>query len=912
MTTEVHVISHTHWDREWYLTREEFRLRLVDLIDRLLDLLDRDPEFAHFHLDGQTIVLEDYLEMRPAQIDRLKRTIGEGRVLVGPWYVMPDEFLASGEALVRNLCIGHRMAQSFGRSMPVGYLPDLFGHVAQMPQLLRQFGLDNAILWRGFGGRRAEYWWDAPDGSRVLMLHLPPEGYCNATRVVFNPREASARAHRAIELERGRTGTSQVLLMNGVDHVEPHPGIPALVARISTLDGCRARHSTLPAYVAAVREEIRRAGNDGLETVGGELRGGEDYANLLPGVLSARTYLKQENARVQTLLEREAEPLCTFASLAAGAPYPHGELEYAWKTLIQNHPHDSICGCSIDAVHAENMTRFARAGQVAEALAARAAAQVASRISAATGDSLRIVVFNTDCLPRRGVVEATVDLPYASAEPHRRVDPEALDLPVRFWPEHAFVSGVSTASGEPLPFQVLETADAIATVMSRFETPWQLRATRVTFLFQAPEIPPCGYAAFDVQVGLVGQEPNPTCPPNPADPPHLPYHSENEHLRLTVNDNATVDIEEKSSGWIVRGALTLEDVGDVGDEYNYSPPALDTRICRVSEPARITATRSGPLRTTYRIDAKLQLPAAAAADRRSRLPETVPMPVSFEVSLDAGSRSIEVGVTIENRACDHRLRLLIPTGARRVDFARSDSAFACIARPSERQAPPGPLMELPVSAFPFQTFVDAGDENGGVTVMSHGLAEYEIAGTSDGSSGRKNAIAVTLIRAVGDLSREDLVTRPSGHAGPAVRTPGAQCPGRHHFRLAIAPRAAAPSAGSLFAASRAFVLRPRIAPASDPHGNGAAQGSFVTVESEDGGAVLSALKNADRRTTVIVRLFNPDHEPCRVRVSLAGGLTGAFDVDLLEERRGELAIEGGAAVVDLAPAQIRTVEIRNS
>ena len=199
---DIHVVSHTHWDREWYLTYEQFRMRLVTLIDRLLDLLETEPAYKHFHLDGQTIVLEDYLEIRPEQEPRLRRAIESGRILIGPWYVMPDEFLVSGESLIRNLTRGHQISRQFGGPMPVGYLPDLFGHVAQMPQIWRQFGLDNTILWRGFGGKNAEYWWQAPDGSRVLMMHLPPEGYCNATRIVF-VRRLMTRAARVVDYDAG-------------------------------------------------------------------------------------------------------------------------------------------------------------------------------------------------------------------------------------------------------------------------------------------------------------------------------------------------------------------------------------------------------------------------------------------------------------------------------------------------------------------------------------------------------------------------------------------------------------------------------------------------------------------------------------------------------------------------------------
>jgi alpha-mannosidase len=280
----IHIISHTHWDREWYLTYEQFRLRLVGLIDRLLDLLESQPDFEFFHLDGQTIVLEDYLELRPHNEPRLRRLIAAGRILVGPWYDMPDEFLVSGESIVRNLARGHRLARRFGTPMPVGYLPDLFGHVAQMPQILRNFALDNAILWRGFGGPRAEYWWEAPDGSRVLMMHLPPEGYCNATRVHLKPESMLERTRSAIEREAARTSVGEVLLMNGVDHVEPHPVIPELARTVSQALGVAVRHSTLPAYVDAVRRAVQNGKAESLEVVRGELRGGEDYANLLPGV----------------------------------------------------------------------------------------------------------------------------------------------------------------------------------------------------------------------------------------------------------------------------------------------------------------------------------------------------------------------------------------------------------------------------------------------------------------------------------------------------------------------------------------------------------------------------------------------------------------------------------------------------
>jgi hypothetical protein len=655
---DVHIVSHTHWNREWYLSYEQFRLRLLALVDRMIDLLESRPDFRCFHLDGQTIVLEDYLELRPSQEPRLRKLIEDGRVLIGPWYDMPDEFLVSGEALVRNLALGHRISRRFGAPMPVGYLPDLLGHVSQMPQILRNFGLDNAILWRGFGGRRAEYWWQAPDGSRVLMMHLPPEGYCNATRVHFKPELMIERASRAIAFEASRTVTGQVLLMNGVDHVEPHPIVPELAQQLSGALGANVMHSTLPAYVDAVRAAVARS-NAALDTVTGELRAGEDYANLSPGVLSARVYIKQANARVQTLLEKWAEPLATFAT-TLGARYPAEELQYAWKTLLQNHPHDSICGCSVDAVHEENMTRFARAQQVAEGIRDAAIERIAGAVPAAPPGGLRCVAVNPTAYLYSGAIDATIDLPYETAE-KRHVDPEALDAPVTFYPVNATVRGVRTHDGRVSAAQVLGEEFVTSFVMSRYETPWALRARRLRLTW-AGEVPACGYTTFDLLFEETAVSP-PTRGLRPV--ASAERSAENDYLRVLINDDGTVDVVDRRTATRFTRCGALDDVGDVGDEYNYSPPENDRRFTG-SEATEVHVTRvhAGPVRASFRIDLTLNLPESASPDRSSRSAERVANPISMLVSLDAGSPRVAWDVIVDNRSKDHRLRLLFPVSNR--------------------------------------------------------------------------------------------------------------------------------------------------------------------------------------------------------------------------------------------------------
>ena len=898
---EIHVISHTHWDREWYLTYEQFRIRLVALVDRLLDLLDADPDYRYFHLDGQTIVIEDYLEIRPEQEPRLRAAIECGRILIGPWYVMPDEFLVSGESLIRNLARGHQVSRQFGTPMPVGYLPDLFGHVAQMPQIWRQFGLDNTILWRGFGGKNAEYWWQAPDGSRVLMMHLPPEGYCNATRIVFDPAEMMMRAAKAVDFERGRTVVGQALLMNGVDHVEPQVEIPDLIAKLSAIPGQRAQHSTLPAYVDAVRRAVDET-KPALETISGELRGGEDYANLLPGVLSARVYLKQQNAHVQTLLESYAEPLAVCASML-GARYPAGEIRHAWKTLIQNHPHDSICGCSIDAVHEENMTRFARARQVGDAIVDSSLMTIADSIEPARAGSLRVVAVNPDAVEGPRIVEAFIDLPFDSAEPWRRVDQQILDRPVTFWPKGLDITRVTAVGGGDVAFQVLGEDDVIAHEMSRFETPWALRVRRMHLIFLAPSLPSCGYAAFDLQIG------SPEAARGPATPggavTATGREAENELLRLTVNEDGTLDLVQKATGAIYRRVALVEDSGDVGDEYNYCPPSTDRRL--TSSDARVVSVacvHAGPLRAMFRIDLELQLPAAAAPDRQSRHATSVGVPLSIEATLDAGSPRVSFAVTVENAARDHRLRMLFPTGADRVTTARADTAFDIVSRPARREVPATVKNEAPVSNAPMISVVDAGDDRTGATVIGKGLMEYEVVRDA-GSS----AIALTLVRAVGDLSRNDLATRPSGHAGPPVATPAAQCTGRYRFDVAFEPRGAAPVAGRLFASARAVTVTPRVVAARKPGGSAPATRSFLRVDRKSGDVVLSALKKAEDRDSVIVRLFNPGETDANLELTPGFVVTQAFAVNFLEAREQALTRTGNGVSVRLRPHQIQTVEL---
>jgi alpha-mannosidase len=418
----LHLVSHTHWDREWYLTFQQFRLKLVHLVDGLLDILDHDKNYKHFMLDGQTIVLDDYLLMRPGREADLRKYIRNGRILVGPWHILPDEFLVSPEATIRNLLQGDWTARKFGPKMMVGYIPDPFGHIGQMPQILRGFGIETACVQRGLADEPCEFWWESPDGSRVFMSYLR-DGYGNAALLsASEPERFTALVREVRDNLVPHSGADQLLLMYGTDHMEPPPETARAIAYTQgKLDGDRLVHSTLPAYLAAVQKSLRKS-NHPLPVVTGELRQCK-RSHLLPGVLSARMWIKQRNRACETLMEKWVEPFSTLQELAAPGKLQTQILtrkseivRQAWRLLMENHPHDSICGCSIDQVHNEMKVRFDQVEQIGEELTRQSLESLAAAVDVSADRKLSaenlksaIVVFNPTSGPRTDLVTAKAE-----------------------------------------------------------------------------------------------------------------------------------------------------------------------------------------------------------------------------------------------------------------------------------------------------------------------------------------------------------------------------------------------------------------------------------------------------------------------------------------------------------------------
>lgn len=895
------LVSHTHWDRAWYVPFQVYRLRLVRLIDRLLDILDRDPGYRCFMLDGQVLPVEDYLEIRPERRADLERLVRAGRLSIGPWYVLADEYLVSPEALIRNLMIGLRLAQGFGGSMREGYAPDAFGHIGQLPQILRGFGIDSAIFWRGLGDEGedlgSEFWWEAPDGSRVLVIYLCegygnvanlgyPIGWGDSSAMEFDVDRALARLREVIDQLRLRAHGNVLLLMNGTDHVEADPHLPAAIARSNqAFDDVEIVHGTLSDHVALVRAAL----GGKLPAFRGEMNRSR-YAFGLQGVYSSRMYLNQANERAQTLLECYAEPLSAWAWLL-GRPYPGPFLDLAWRKLLQNHPHDDVCGCSADTVHRENMVRYGEVEQIGQALARDACRAIMQRIDRTDQPGVPFVLFNPTAWPRTGTAEVELQFERgdATAGSFHLVD----------------------AAGRAVPHQCLDQSPRFETEVGRSN---DLQAVRLALPMEA--LPPCGYRVYYARGGAAAGLP-------PIEQPVQVFANgmENRYLRVEIQPDGTLAVLDRSTGRCFRDLGYFLDEEDVGDEYDYSPCPHPERIDTLGQPAAVRLLNAGPLQATYEIVHDLVLPVSIAVDRRRRSSERVRCPIRTLVTLRHDSRRIDLRTTVDNRACDHRLRTCFRTDIQ-TDVAHADGHFDVLSRPIDLPSGEG-WHQPPVPTRHQRYFVDLSDGQAGLAILNRGLAEYEV--LRDGGS---NTVAITLLRCVGYLSRGDgdMPTRP-GLAGPPLPTPEAQCPGLHTFEYAIVPHAG----DWRYVYREAYTFRAPVyarrgtehegyAPtqaeietwgtaglrAPDLSGDLPAELSFLALEPEV--LALSAVKRSGDGEGLVVRFYNPTGEPVEATVRTFHPILSVQEVNLNEERLARLEVlEGHAITLAIGSRQVKTV-----
>ena len=963
------VVSHTHWDREWYRTFQQFRFHLVDTMDRLLDLLEDRPDFAHMLLDGQSIVLEDYLALRPQRAAEVQRLAEERRLSIGPWYVQPDEFLASGEALIRNLLLGHQVAAPLGPVMKVGWLPDTFGHIAQLPQILRAFDIDTFVSCRGLGDHleqpELEFWWDAPDGSRVLTLYQH-EGYWNAGNLGYPYFWGETEDHEPdVELALAKVrelttslaplaASSTIAVWNGADHMPPQASLPGVIGALNdALGGFRVEHGRVEAYAEAIRQA-----DPELPVVRGELRGSR-YQNLHAPVLSSRIHLKQANHGVQRLLERYAEPLAAMAWLVGGSSHPTRRLWEAWRLLLQNHPHDSICGCSVDQVHCEMVSRFEQACQIGDCVVERSFDALAAQVDTSwcKQGAVPLLLFNPLGQPRREAVEVSLRLPdesacritnpagdrmavevlSASVEPYHWMDRQAVaksfasEIPFLrqclreldgldisdYWWEPEDDSG--EAGETTLHLRLADRPFGSDDVARRLQKELQARpgaqaiAIKATYVLTqlalAADLPPCGYAAY--AVALTDE---PLSPQVPA--PSGERVIENERLRVEVGPGGRLTLVDNCNGRVLRDLHQIEDSADRGDCYDHCPlPGGEgTQVLRGA--VDVEVLHQNELIQALAIEHHLRVPASLDPDGKHRSAASVALPVRTVLKLRAGAPYVELSTTLDNQARDHRLRLLFPT-ALDTDTLYADGHFAVSARRVEPSAA-GDWHQPPPKVHPHHTWFAASDGRGGLAVLSEGLPEHAgLTETGLEEAGlEKNdlkdtdglTLALTLLRSVGWLSRGDLCTR-KGHSGPAKATPNAQCLGTYTFRYGLLPFEGGPVEGGVPAQTARFDAAPVAKLTAPTAGILPPRQSIVSLEPDT--LLLTALKRTEEGDRLLLRFYSVAPSPVQATIRFGFRAREAFRASASESPLEPLTLDdnGSACVLEVKPAEIVTLVV---
>ena len=846
----LHIIPHSHWDREWYLPFEKHRVYLVELFDTLIDVMEKDPDYTYYHMDGQYIVIDDYLEIKPHMRDRLLKLIRDGRIHVGPWYILQDEYLTSAEANVRNMLYGLRLCRAIGAEpVETGYFPDAFGNMSQAPQLIRGFGFDSAVFGRGLndvgsdnkiikenGITTSELIWRGADGSEIMAVMFAG-WYSNAMEI---PTEENALRDRLAGLVASTTRfalTPHLLGMNGCDHQPIQTDLQAAIKLANTLqDEVEVKQSNFKDYLEAVRPY-----KDTFPVYEGEING-QLSAGACPLICTASAHvdIKQMNHDTQHLLERITEPTSLLSHLSGGE-YKQDLLLYAWKKLMQNHPHDSICSCSCDEIYEEMKTRFAKAAACGEQLRDGALEHLAAAIKTdgADGDAA-IVVLSLE--PGRSVVTVKANVDFDLTDPVESIavfDEQGREVPATF---------------TYIPNQVTYTLPK-----DRFRQPRYVNRFVVEMQVETHGI---GYTTFTVRK---------QAPTIQTAVTYTDRAMENEFLAVRFNPNGTVDVTDKRTGRVFAGQNLFEDTRDVGNLYNYVQPQGDAAVTTADAEAAVTLHKVTPWSVTF----KVTVPMAIDAD------------ITTYVTLSDKVARVDFRAVVTNRMEDHRLRALFPTDIQ-TKSVYAEGQFDVVRRDIQ----PSEFWKNPCNAQRAQAFVtlESDTDSDALMVANRGLCEYEV--LRDG----RNTLAVTLLRAVGEIGDWGVFPTPLG-----------QKMGTWTLEYSLIPYATN-NRPEAYREGYTFAYPSVLAVGTPKHeGTLPAAAHYVAFDSEY--IRMTAFKKAEDRGTAILRFFNTHTETVTLTATLSPLFKTAKLTNLDEAVLSELTVTDGRLVMEIPAKKIVTVEL---
>lgn len=903
MKRKVHVVPHSHWDREWYFTTSRSKVYLMKDLKDVLDTLESNPDFKYFMVDAQGSLLDDYIKWMPQDKDRITKLVKEKKLVIGPWYTQTDQLVISGESIVRNMYYGMKRCETFGGYMNVGYVPDSFGQSGNMPQIYKEFGIEDTLFWRGVSDdmvNHTDYNWRGDDGSVVFTTQIP-FGYYIGGNIPEDPKQSEEFWQKeCFEKAGGRSATKHIYFPNGFDQAPIRTNLPEIIKERNEKDPENEYViSCIEDYIKDVKSE-----NPELEEVSGELVIAK-HMRIHKSIFSSRSDLKVMNTQIQNYVTNVMEPLLTL-SYNLGNDYPHEAVGEIWKLLFENAAHDSIGSCISDTANEDVYVRYKQARDIAVNLV-----ELHSRLIATSVKN-----------------DAEMTFTLINTLPQKRNDTVVVKT---YIPGGNFA--ILDEKGNKVDYTVIESRDLTDYVLSqtikldpsrKFYVPSQV--LEATIAIKTSDVPAFGYVQYTLDTKG-----------NSAKNLEKKNTLENEFYAINVEEDGSLTITDKENNVTYKNQGVLVENGDDGDSFNYSPPRKDLEVFSNKSECSVEVSGSDIYDQAV---IKFNMVIPKDLEERAEGKVSVNLPITMTVALRKDSKVIDFNVHVDNKGLSHRLCVLFDSQIVS-SFNYADEQFGSIKRPNyyekemklymasaenktEKKTGVQELanwandqstwQEPPISIEPTQSYVSLTDGKQGIAVIPQGVREYEVLDD--------HMIRLTLFRTYGFMGKENLIYRPGRASGERIiETPAAQLLKEMDFAFGFTTYASDINEANVDTLAKAYntdievytyaeFLNGRLI-FSQREIEGTKESRYSLFETENK-LVVSAMKKAEDNDGYIIRLFNgKNHENISDTIKFNFDVKEAYYTNLREEKTEDIKVENNTInVKELSHCKFVTICVK--
>lgn len=903
MKRKVHVVPHSHWDREWYFTTSRSKVYLMKDLKDVLDTLESNPDFKYFMVDAQGSLLDDYIKWMPQDKDRITKLVKEKKLVIGPWYTQTDQLVISGESIVRNMYYGMKRCETFGGYMNVGYVPDSFGQSGNMPQIYKEFGIEDTLFWRGVSDdmvNHTDYNWRGDDGSVVFTTQIP-FGYYIGGNIPEDPKQSEEFWQKeCFEKAGGRSATKHIYFPNGFDQAPIRTNLPEIIKERNEKDPENEYViSCIEDYIKDVKSE-----NPELEEVSGELVIAK-HMRIHKSIFSSRSDLKVMNTQIQNYVTNVMEPLLTL-SYNLGNDYPHEAVGEIWKLLFENAAHDSIGSCISDTANEDVYVRYKQARDIAVNLV-----ELHSRLIATSVKN-----------------DAEMTFTLINTLPQKRNDTVVVKT---YIPGGNFA--ILDEKGNKVDYTVIESRDLTDYVLSqtikldpsrKFYVP--SKVLEATIAIKTNDVPAFGYVQYTLDTKG-----------NSAKNLEKKNTLENEFYAINVEEDGSLTITDKENNVTYKNQGVLVENGDDGDSFNYSPPRKDLEVFSNKSECSVEVSGSDIYDQAV---IKFNMVVPKDLEERAEGKVSVNLPITMTAALRKDSKVIDFNVHVDNKGLSHRLCVLFDSQIVS-SFNYADEQFGSIKRPNyyekemklymasaenktEKKAGVQELanwandqstwQEPPISIEPTQSYVSLTDGKQGIAVIPQGVREYEVLDN--------HMIRLTLFRTYGFMGKENLIYRPGRASGERIiETPAAQLLKEMDFAFGFTTYASDINEANVDTLAKAYntnievytyaeFLNGRLI-FSQREIEGTKESRYSLFETENK-LVVSAIKKAEDNDGYIIRLFNgKNHENTSDTIKFNFDVKEAYYTNLREEKTEDIKVENNTInVKELSHCKFVTICVK--